>query len=192
MPSKILINKLAKLAVKVGANVQKDQLVIVRATTETKEIVREVVKEAYLAGAKKVYVQWSDDYVSHSNLTYQTVDTLQDVPNWLVEQYKDFVDQGACFISISSPIPGLNQDVDPEKAQKSGIAVQKAVSFFREFLMGNKSQWTIIAAPNAVWAKQVFPKLGEKEAEEALWKAIFDASRVTEDNDPVEEWAKHN
>jgi len=192
MPSKILINKLAKLAVKVGANVQKDQLVIVRATTETKEIVREVVKEAYLAGAKKVYVQWSDDYVSHSNLTYQTVDTLQDVPNWLVEQYKDFVDQGACFISISSPIPGLNQDVDPEKAQKSGIAVQKAVSFFREFLMGNKSQWTIIAAPNAVWARQVFPKLGEKEAEEALWKAIFDASRVTEDNDPVEEWAKHN
>ena len=192
MPSQVLINKLAKLAVKVGVNVQQGQVVVVRTSTETKEIARQVVKEAYLAGAKKVHVQWSDDYVSHSSLTYQSVESLEEVSNWVVEQYKEFVDQGACFISISSPIPGLNQDVDPTKAQKSGIAIQKAISFFREFLMGNKSQWTIIAAPNAVWAKQVFPNLNEKDAEEALWHAIFEASRVTENNDPVAEWAKHN
>ena len=89
-------------------------------------------------------------------------------------------------------MPGLNKDVDPNKAQKAGIAVQKAIGFFREFLMGNKSQWTIIAAPNVVWAKQVFPNLSDDEAVEALWKAILDASRVTEDNDPIVEWEKHN
>ncbi len=192
MPSEKLISKLAKLAVRVGVNVQKDQLVVVRATTETKEITREVVKEAYLAGAKRVHVQWSDDYVSHSGLTYQSVETLEDIPNWVVEQYKGFVDQGACFISVSSPIPGLNKDVDPNKAQKAGIAGQKALGFFREFLMGNKSQWTIIAAPNSVWAKQVFSNLNEKDAEEALWEAILEASRVTKDNDPIADWAKHN
>jgi len=192
MPSKNLITKLAKLAVNVGANVQKGQIVVVRATTETKEITREIVKQAYLAGAKEVFVQWSDDYVSHSNLTYQSIEALIDVPNWLVDQYKGFVDEGACFISVSSPIPGLNKDVDPKKAQQSGIAIQKAIHFFREHLMGNKSQWTIIAAPNPVWAKQVFPNLNEDDAVEALWKAIFNASRVTEDNDPVAEWDKHN
>jgi len=192
MPSKILINKLAKLAVKVGANVQKDQMVVVSATTETREIAREVVKEAYLAGAKKVHVNWSDDYVSNSTLTYQSVEVLQDIPSWLVAQYQDCVDQGCCIISVSSPMPGLNKDVDPNKAQKAGIAVQKAIGFFREFLMGNKSQWTIIAAPNVVWAKQVFPNLSDDEAVEALWKAILDASRVTEDNDPIVEWEKHN
>ncbi|MFH0767455.1 MAG: aminopeptidase [Bacillota bacterium] len=192
MPSKFIINKLAKLAVKVGVNVQKNQVVVVRATTETKEIAREVVKEAYLAGAKEVFVQWSDDYVSHSSLTYQSIETLEHVPHWLIGQYQDFVDQGACFISLSSPIPGLNQDIDPVKSQKSGIAVQKAVYFFREHLMGNKAQWTIIAAPNPVWAKQVFPNFSETDAVEALWSAILKASRVTELNDPILEWEKHN
>lgn len=192
MPSKLMINKLAKLAVRVGVSVQKDQVVVVRATTETKEIAREVVKEAYLAGAKKVHVQWSDDYVSHSSLTYQSIDSLEDIAPWIPVQMQHLVDKGACFISLASPMPGLNQDIDSVKSQKAGIALQKAIAFFREHLMGNKVQWTIIAAPNAVWAKKVFPHLEVDKAVEALWSAIFDASRVTEKNDPILEWEKHN
>lgn len=70
MPNKELINKLAKLAVRVGANVQKDQVVFIRTSTEAKEIVREVVEEAYLAGARRVFVGWGDDYVSHSGFIH--------------------------------------------------------------------------------------------------------------------------
>jgi len=192
MPNQILVNKLAKLAVSVGANVQKNQEVVIRGTTETKELIREIAEEAYLKGAKRVHVQWSDDYVSKSSLKHATVETLEDISPWLVEQHKVFVEAGACFISVTSPIPGLNHDVEPIKAQKAGIAAQKALGFFREHLMGNRAQWTIVAAPNAVWAKQVFPKLSEEDAVEALWNAIFDASRVRLDNDPIKEWEKHN
>jgi len=192
MPSKLLLNKLAKLAVRVGANVQKDQIAVIRATTETKELAREIAEEAYLAGAKQVFVQWSDDFVSKSSLKHMTLPNLEHVSPWLIEQYQELVNEGACFISITSPIPGLNADVDPLKAQKQGIAMQKAIGFFREHLMGNRAQWTIVAAPNPIWAKQVFPKLNEEDAVEALWNAIFDASRVTLDNDPIKEWEKHN
>ncbi len=192
MPNPILVNKLAKLAVRVGVNVQKNQVVIIRGTTETKELIREIAEEAYQAGARIVYVQWSDDYISRSSLRHQTVEDLETIPSWIIEQNKDFVDAGACFISVSSPIPGLNKDVDPIKAQRQGIAAQKALSFFREHLMGNKVQWTIVAAPNPVWAKQVFPQLEENEAVEALWQAIFDASRVTLENDPIKAWEEHN
>jgi aminopeptidase len=192
MPNPILVNKLAKLAVRVGVNVQKNQVVIIRGTTETKELIREIAEEAYQAGARIVYVQWSDDYISRSSLRYQSLEDLETIPSWIVDQNKDFVDAGACFISVSSPIPGLNKDVDPIKAQRQGIAAQKALSFFREHLMGNKVQWTIVAAPNPVWAKQVFPQLEENEAVEALWQAIFDASRVTLENDPIKDWEEHN
>jgi aminopeptidase len=192
MPSKLLLNKLAKLAVRVGANVQKDQIAVIRATTETKELAREIAEEAYLAGASQVFVQWSDDFVSRSSLKHMTLPNLEHVSPWLIEQYQELVNEGACFISITSPIPGLNADVDPLKAQKQGIAMQKAIGFFREHLMGNRAQWTIVAAPNPIWAKQVFPKLNEEDAVEALWNAIFDASRVTLDNDPIKEWEKHN
>lgn len=192
MPNPVLINKLAKLAVQVGANVQPQQVVVIRGTTETKELIREIAEEAYLRGAKTVHVQWSDDYIGRSSLMHQTVEDLENIPDWLIQQTKDFVEKGACFISVTSPIPGLNKNVDPLKAQRSGIAAQKALGFFREHLMGNKVQWTIVAAPNPIWAKQVFPNLEENEAVEALWSAIFNASRVTPDNDPIKEWEKHN
>lgn len=192
MPKKELIKKLAELAVKVGANVQKDQVVVIRTSTETKALAREIVEQAYLAGAKRVHVQWSDEYVSRQSLLHASLEELQNIPKYLVEQYHHYVDLGACFISIASPIPGLNKDVDSIKSQKSGIAMQKAVSFFREFLMGNKSQWTIVSEPNKVWAKQVFPELDEDQAIEKLWEAILNASRVTETNDPIAEWEEHN
>ena len=192
MPKQELLNKLAKLAVHVGVNVQEGQIVVVRATTEVKELAREVTEEAYKKGAKHVYVQWSDDFVSKSNLMYQSVEDLTDVPQWLVDQQRKFMDDGACYISISSPIPGLNKEVDPMKAQKQGVAAQKALAFFREHMMGNRTQWTIVAAPNPIWAKQVFPKLSEEDAVEALWNAIFDASRVVEGKDPIQAWDKHN
>ena len=53
MPNPLLIEKYAELAVKVGVNVQKDQVVVIRTTTEAVELTREIAKQAYLAGAKK-------------------------------------------------------------------------------------------------------------------------------------------
>lgn len=192
MPSISLLEKYAKLAVVVGANVQKDQVVIVRSSTETKELARLIAKEAYLVGAKEVVVTWGDEYVGRYAYEYQSIETLQEVPQWIIDRTKFYMEVGACVISITSPIPGLNAGVDPMKMQKAGIAMSKALSFYQEFMMANKTQWNIVAAPNAVWAKKVFENLPEEEAVESLWNAILSACRVREDNDPVEEWKQHN
>lgn len=192
MPKSNLLEKYAKLAVVVGANVQKGQMVVIRSSTETKELARAITKEAYLAGASEVFVQWGDDYVGKMGFEFQSIETLEEVPNWIIDRTKHFMDKGACLISITSPIPGLNAGVDPIKMQKAGLAASKALSFFQEYMMANKSQWNIVAAPNAVWAKKIFPELTETEAVEALWDAIFAACRVTEENNPVKDWEKHN
>jgi aminopeptidase len=187
-----LMKKFAKLAVQVGANVQKDQVVVINSSTETKELARTIAKEAYEAGAKKVVMGWSDDYIGRHRWDYQSKETLQDIPDYLISKYQYFVDQGACVISIASPIPGLNKGVDPEKMQVATIASSKAINFYREHMMGNRSQWTIVGAPNEVWAQKVFPDASPSEAVEKLWNAILSASRVTDDNDPVAEWNAHN
>ncbi|QWC00336.1 aminopeptidase [Mycoplasmatota bacterium] len=192
MPKELLIDKLANLSVQVGANVQQDQVVVVNGSTESKEIVRKVVEEAYKAGAKEVIVNWRDDYTGKMNVEYQSIETLQNIPEYAIERFKYFVDQGACVISIVSPIPGLNKNLDPKKQQAQAVASSKALNFYREHMMGNRSQWTIIAASNPVWAQKVFPGKDEDEATEALWEAIFKASRVTENNDPVKDWEEHN
>ena len=192
MPKKTMIEKFAELAVKVGANVQKGQPVVIRSSTETKELAREITKQAYLAGAKRVEVQWGDDYVTRYGLEHMDIDTLKEVPEWSIKRAELFIEANACFISITSPIPGLNAGIDPKKPQEAGKAMMQKFSFFQTHMMGNKTQWTIVAAPNAIWAQKVFPDLSEEDAVEALWNAIFKASRVTEENNPVKEWVAHN
>ena len=192
MMNQMLLKKYAKLAVVMGVNVQKDQQVVIRATTETKDLVRELVEQSYLVGASKVTVRWSDDFVSKSDFQFMTTEALEEVPSWVIDQSRSIVDAGACSISVTSPIPGLKKDIDPVKMQKAGIASQKALSFYQTHYMGNKSQWTVIAYPNIYWAKQVFPDFEEEEALQKLWDAILVASRVTNDNDPIKEWQDHD
>jgi len=192
MPKKLLMEKLAKLAVEVGANVQKDQVVVVNAPTQAAEMARIVTKFAYEAGAKKVIINWRDEVAGRYTYEYESIETLQDIPKYSIDRMQYFVDNNACVVSIVSPIPGANKGVDPMKIQAAGVANSKALNFYREHMMGNRSQWTIIAASNPIWAKKVFPDLSENEADEALWEAIFKASRVKEESNPITEWNDHN
>lgn len=187
-----LLEKYAKLIVEVGANVQKNQFVVVRSSTETKELARLIVKAAYNVGAKRVEVQWSDNYVERSGYDSMSIETLQEIADWSIEKANYFIKENGCAISITSPIPGLNAGVDSNKMQAAGIARMKAFKFYQDHMMGNHAQWCVVAAPNEVWAKKVFPNLNSEDAVEALWDAILQASRVTSTNDPIEEWAKHN
>ncbi|MCK5732512.1 MAG: aminopeptidase [Tenericutes bacterium] len=189
---KELLNKLAELAVKVGANVQKGQLVGINSCTENRELVRLIVKNAYEVGASNVIVKWNDEYVGNFGYIYKSEEALSKVMPWMIDEIKHFVEEDSCIISIASPIPDLNKDVDPKKLQIAGLAQRKALGFFYMHMMASKCQWTIVAAPNEVWAEKVFPNLEGNEATEKLWDAILKASRVTEDNDPIKEWAEHN
>ncbi len=192
MPNQLLLEKYAKLAVLTGVNVQKGQIVVLRTTTEAVELSREVAKQAYIAGAKKVFIIWADERISRYGYDYAATEDLSETPSFTVDQYKYFVDQKAAFISIVSPVPNALSGVDALKLQTVATEFQKAVQFFREHTMGNGSQWTIVAASNPTWATKLFPNLATDEAVEKLWSAIFAACRVTNDNDPIADWKKHN
>lgn len=186
------LTKYARLIVRQGANVQKDQRLVIRGSVEAKDFIRLLVEEGYLAGAKQVHVLWGDEYVSHDTYKYATLETLQIIPTWQVDQYKFFVEEKAAFISITSPIPGLNADLDGKKIQQASLPLQKEMMFFQNFMMANHSQWTVVGVPNTVWAEKVFPNLKGEEAVLALWEAILNSSRVYEDSNPLDLWEEHN
>ena len=58
-----LKEKYADLIVRSGLNVQKDQIVVVRANVEMNEFVRLIVKSCFDVGAKDVIVRYSDDEI---------------------------------------------------------------------------------------------------------------------------------
>ena len=192
MPTEKLFKKFADLAVNIGANVQKDQSVVINSSTDNNTFARAIVSAAYEAGAKRVIVEWNDPYVGRLGYLNMTKETLQEVPEHIITKYEHYVNEGACFISVTSPVPGLNKDVPSEKMQKASQARMQKLEFFQTHMMGNRAQWTIVGAPNEVWAKKVFPDQEGEEAVESLWKAILNASRVYEDNDPVKDWEAHN
>lgn len=192
MPNQVLLEKYAKLIVETGVNVQPDQRLVIRGTTEAKELIREITKAAYNVGSKQVHVLWSDDYVAHDTAQNVALDVLKNIPEYLIAQYQYFVDEEACFVSLTSPIPGLNADLDAKKQQQVEIATQQKLSFFRAHTMGNKVPWVVAAAPNLIWAEAVFPKLKGSEALEALWSAVFAACRVNLSSNPTLNWKEHN
>jgi aminopeptidase len=192
MPSQNRLRKYARLAVNIGANVQPGQLLVLQGQTDTREFIRLCVEEAYEAGASLVNVRWNDDPTQHTTFLKAPVEALEEVPQWMVAQFDYFMEKGAALLSVASPTPGLLADVDPAKLQRANIAQRKATTKWQSHMMGNKTQWSIVAVPTVAWAKKVFPDLNDEDSVAALWEAILNAVRVHEDNDPVQEWNEHN
>lgn len=192
MLPQILYEKLARLAVRKGVNVQKDQPLVISANIRDAAFVRMCVKEAYEAGAKEVSVEWRDEEITRMDYTYQSMETLQEVPQWLFDKRKTRNDAGACYLSVISEAPGVLKGLDAEKIHAASVAFSRKMKPLQAYTMNNEGQWCAVGLPSPAWAKAVFPDLPEEEAFEKLGRAIFDVSRVTEENDPVAEWDRHD
>ena len=105
------LSNYARLVVEVGVNVQKGQPVVIRTPIEGVSFAREMTKWAYEAGAKRVYVEFSDEQIGKMTYEYATEETLGEFPNWETAKYESLVEQNAAFISISASNP-LQQNED--------------------------------------------------------------------------------
>ena len=79
MDFKEKLKKYSETIIKVGTNVQKGQLVVIRANIEAKELVRSLTEEAYKAGAGDVNVVWRDDIITRRKFEYASIETLSEV-----------------------------------------------------------------------------------------------------------------
>lgn len=190
--SQDVLKEYAKLAVKVGVNVQPGQPLTIQAPVEAYELVRECVKVAYEEGASFVSVDYSDDQKSRFDYENATEEVLCTVPDWTVEKLKYNISTGFCRLVIIGEDPDILNGIDPNKVQKAMVARMNAVKDYRYYSMNNIGQWSIVAYPNLAWAHKVFPDIkDDDEAMQALWDAILKTSRVeigrTEAN-----WEQHN
>ncbi len=187
-----LMNKYAKLAIQTGVNVQKGQTLLIQAKAEHVEFVRLCVNEAYASGAKEVIVKFSDDYIGKMHYENQSIETLTDIPQWRIDEFNDYISKDFCILSVYAPSPGILKDVDGTKIAAASKASGEALKAYREYMMANKGQWSLISLPTKEWAEVVFPDLDEKEGQEKLLEAILYSVRIDEETDPVALWDAHN
>ena len=192
MVSENMRRKYARLAVRRGVNIQKDQILVIRASVEIRDFVKLCVEEAYAAGAGRVDVQWRDAELDKLGYTYRSLESLSEVPQWMYDRKAYEQEKKAAYLSLVSDRPGMMADIDQNKIQAWQSAFMTKMHPLDRYLMNNEGQWCVIGVPTKGWAKVVFPDLDEETAYAALEEKIYAVCHVTEDNDPVAEWEQHD
>jgi aminopeptidase len=185
-----LLGRYADVAVRVGANVQPGQYVIVRGDIGAAPLVREVARSAYQAGARLVDVWWGDDQVLLNRFRHAPRDSFDAFPEWRTRAEAELIDQGAALISVTSNDPDLLAGQPPELISAYQRAGARHGAPVLSRIARRATNWLIVAAASPGWAARVFPAAPAGEAAPRLWEAIFAACRLDQD-DPVAAWREH-
>lgn len=184
------LERYAALAVQVGVNVQPGQTLVISTTLASAPFVRLVVKKAYEIGAKNVHVEWNDDVVTRTKYELAPDETFNEYPMWRAKGWEDMAADNAAFLSIIAPNPDLLKGIKPERIANANKAAGMALKTWRSYTMSDKVSWSIVAVPSPDWSAKVFPDVAPEKREDAMWDAIFAATRMNEE-DPVDAWKKH-
>lgn len=179
----------AKLAVKIGINLQKGQDVTIVASTNLVPIVKEVVKVCYENGARSVNVDWTNDEIAKLRWLHEDTEVMSEVLEWQEAKAKWSAEKLPCKIYIDDSDPEAFAGVDIAKMSTVNKARKMVIKKYRD-MEDNNNQWLIVAVPSLSWAKKVFPGLETEEAVEKLWEAIIKTMRL-DTEDPVEAWEEH-
>jgi len=184
------LDKYAMLIVKTGVNVQSGDLVQLDISVNQAALARLIVKKAYAAGARQVVLKWTDDTILREQVENMDIEELRTVPEYKQAEMDDLVAQRISRISVVSQDPGVFAGIPTERIEAYQQYDRKLLFGLRKVAAANKISWTVVAAAEGPWAAKVFPELAESEQVDALWDAIFKATKVYE-ADPVEAWRLH-
>jgi aminopeptidase len=177
------LEKYARLAVEVGANVQPGQTVFVTAFVEHAPLARALARASYAAGARYVDVRYADNHVRRAMIELGPDEALEHTPEWLKTRFRATAGN-ANIATTGDPAPQLLADLDGERVGKARM--KELADIVRELMTERRINWTGIAFPNEGWAEKVF---GEPDVER-LWEAVALCTRLDE-LDPVAAWREH-
>jgi aminopeptidase len=178
------LERYADLTLKVGANLQRGQPLMINANVEHAPLVRVIADRAWRAGASTVFAYYNDVHLRRPLIDLAPDEALTASAPGTVRMLEELVDQHAAYIKVvGDPAPDLLADSDPAR---SGRAFQ--VDFTRRWgnaIAHRELAWTLIGAPVEGWARQVF---GEPDVEK-LWQAVEQTVRL-DLPDPAAAWAE--
>lgn len=177
------LERYAEVAVRVGANVQPGQDVFLYTNVEHAPLVRALARQSYLAGASYVHIWYRDDHIRRALIEHGPEESLTYSPEWM-KVYTEATAGSALIATTGDPEPELLADLDGDRVGRQHEVEVNDIA--RRLAVERAVQWTVVASPNAGWAKQVF---GEPDVER-LWEQVAFCMRLDED-DPVEAWREH-
>jgi aminopeptidase len=182
-----LAERIADLAVGIGANVQAGQIVTISADLGLEEVVREVAARAYRQGAKFVDVTYFDPGVKRARIEHAAEDTLEFVPPWYAKRVFELGKSHCARVVVAAPSnPRALEGLDPNRLGRDQLP---AVAEWMDVLSERTVNWTIIPYPTLPWARLVHPELDDQAALDKLTQEVVHVCRLDEP-DPAAAWGK--
>lgn len=185
------LQKYAELAVRIGVNVQKNQLVVIHSDLKNVAFARLIQTAAYEAGASNVVMDWTDEESTKAFYIHAADDAIDHFPDWQHARYKEWDDAEAAYIHIISENFDIFKDVSPERISRFQKSFRTKSKDHDVKMRSHKVRWCLLAVPSFAWATKVFPHLSKEEAMESLWQAILSGARAVGTN-PIKDWEKHD
>jgi aminopeptidase len=179
------LERYARLAVEIGANVGEGQVLWLVGAPEHAPLVRAIARCAYERGASYVDVDYQDPYARRSRIQHAPDETLGWTPPWVLARIDHISEEGGAMINLTGdPDPELLADLDGSRVGKTRML--ELSKRYLHALDKRLINWSIVGCPTEGWAQSLF---GEPDVER-LWEAVADTVRLDED-DPVEAWRQH-
>jgi aminopeptidase len=179
-----LLEKYARLVVRVGVNVQPGQEVVVNCLPEQADAARAIAAEAYRVGASRVSIDYSDPHLQRAAVEHAPDDQLGTSRPDKLDHVRSWRETRPAVISLTgNPFPTLMDGLDPGRLARS--APIDLISELMPIITTNQVAWTVVGAPTAGWAASV----GAADVA-ALWDAVAVAMRLDE-ADPQQAWRDH-
>jgi aminopeptidase len=184
------LRRYADLAIRKGLNLQSGQRLIVSASLESAQLVRQIAASAYEVGCRLVHVLWSDDDLTLTRYEHAPRDSFEEYPVWQAKGLHEEAKAGTAFLHILGSDPDLLADQEAELVATALRTSQKHLEPLRELRRRNGTNWCIISMPVPSWAAKVFPDLTLQEQMDKLTDVVFSLCRLDQD-DPLAAWQRH-
>jgi len=185
------LDKLAEVAVKVGLGLRAGQELVMTASLDALPLARRITEQAYRAGASLVTTLFSDDEATLMRYHFAPTESFDHAAKWLYEGMGAAFKSGAARLAIAGGNPALLANEDADKVGRANRAVSQAYRPALELITRHEINWTIVACATPAWAAAMFPEDAPDAAMNKLWEAIFETTRINQD-DPVGAWKTHD
>jgi aminopeptidase len=170
--------ELAELCVTRGLNLQPGQELVVTAPLEAAPLVQNIACCGYARGARAITCIYEDPELIRAHLVESEQHSLTYAPEWVFRGVVEAMQAGAARLQIVGPYPDLLSGIPVDRIAQAHRARAQRMKEEESLLVQSRVNWCMLPYVTASWAKQVFPELPVKLAQEQLWNAVYDAARV--------------